>query len=174
MIGLRGDGDAEAAGPTRPVVLTGADGRRHMMRYRIWRAPTGIMVELREDDVPRGDGSEFGVLGSHDSQVGLLVVAVRGQAQDEIRRRLSRPGPGGVGWRLAGGEGAGRLECNPVGGPHRVIVDGRPLSWQELGAALESFEGWRFRLLIEDPSVDLRLHAEVAEFRCPDGGDVAG
>jgi len=156
-----------------PVVLTGADGRRHVMRYRIWRAPTGIVVQVREDSVAHGEGFEFGVLGDHRAEVGPLVAAVHERAQAEIGRRYLEPGLGGVGWRLAGDEVAGRLEWNPQGGPHRVVVDGRPLSWQELGEALESFEGWRFRLVIEEPTADMRPDAEVIEFRSP-GGDVAG
>ncbi len=78
-----------------------------------------------------------------------------------------------MGWRLAGDEVAGRLEWHPDGGGHRVVVGGRPLSWQELGAALESFEGWRFRLLIEDPAVDVRPDADVVELHRP-GGYAAG
>jgi hypothetical protein len=42
-----------------------------------------------------------------------------------------------------------------------------------LGAALESCEGWRFRLLIEDPAVDVRPDADVVELHRP-GGDAAG
>ncbi len=147
-----------------PVVLTGADGRRHVLRYRVWRAPTGIAVQLREDEVAQGEGYEFGVLGDHDAEVGPLIDAVREQAATGIGRRYLEPGPGGVGRRLAGDEVAGRLECNPQGGPHRVVVDGRPLSWEDLGQALESFEGWRFRLVIEDPSLDMRSDAVVVEF----------
>jgi hypothetical protein len=113
------------------------------------------------------------VLGDHQAEVGPLVAAVHERAQAEIGRRYLEPGPGGVGWRLAGDEVAGRLAWNPHGGPHRVVVDGRPLSWQELGEALESFEGWRFRLVIEEPTADMRPDAEVIEFRSP-GGDVAG
>jgi hypothetical protein len=30
------------------------------------------------------------------------------------------------------------------------VIDGRTLSWEEFGRTLESFEGWRFRLLIDD------------------------
>jgi hypothetical protein len=29
-----------------------------------------------------------------------------------------------------------------------VVVDGQRLSWEELGAALEPFEGWTFQLSI--------------------------
>jgi hypothetical protein len=60
-----------------------------------------------------------------------------------------------MGWQLAGQQVAGRLEYNPDDGPYRVVVDGRSLSWEQLGEALEPFEGWRFRLTIEDPAIDM-------------------
>ena len=43
-----------------------------------------------------------------------------------------------------------------VGGAPAVVVDGRFLAWDELGAALSAFEGWRFRLLTDDPCLDHR------------------
>jgi hypothetical protein len=41
------------------------------------------------------------------------------------------------------------------------VVDGRELSWNELGHAVSSFEGWRFRLVVEDRCDDLRPDAEI-------------
>lgn len=32
---------------------------------------------------------------------------------------------------------------------YAVVVDGRTLSWEEFGRTLESFEGWRFRLVVD-------------------------
>ena len=42
---------------------------------------------------------------------------------------------------MAGDEVAGRLVWNPEGGPHRVVVDGRLLSWAKFGEAVSAFEG---------------------------------
>ena len=62
-----------------PVWLTGGDGRRHRMRYRIWRAPTGISVELREEETSGGEGGfEFGLaLGSFEGWRFRLVIEDR-------------------------------------------------------------------------------------------------
>ena len=56
-----------------PIVIDGPDGRRHVLRYRIWRAPTGILAQLLEQN---GDGFAFAVLGDHDADVDDLVVRV--------------------------------------------------------------------------------------------------
>lgn len=40
---------------------------------------------------------------------------------------------------------------SPDAEAHAVVVDGRYLTWEEFGAALTSFEGWRFRCRIPRP-----------------------
>jgi hypothetical protein len=99
----------------------------------------------------------------HDAQVSDLVAALYAEAVAEIGRCYLEPDeyadwiPGSPGWQVANEEVAGRFEYDPdtgTNGPHGVVIDGRYLTWQEFGAALSSYEGWRFRLLIEDPSSD--------------------
>ena len=53
------------------------------------------------------------------------------------------------------------------GKPYNVVVDGRTMSWEQLGMALEPYEGWGFRLVIEDRFRDVRSDAEVIELRGP-------
>jgi hypothetical protein len=147
--------------PPEPLMFAGADGRRHRLRFRLWRAPTGVSVELEEVGV-RGDGGyRFAVLGDHDADVEMLIAAVQLQAEEELAAVYLEPAAHRDGWVVAGDEVAGRFVFNPDPGPHRIVVDGRVLSWEELGVALESFEGWRFRLIIEDPGEDLRPDADV-------------
>lgn len=147
--------------PASPVLLTGPDGRAHRMRYRIFRAPTGISLRLVED----GDGSgyEFAVLGDDDADINVLAAALHTEAATEIGRcyleRDEHQTHGGDRWQVADLEVAGRFAHDPRdggAGPHAVIVDGRFLTWEQLGHALSSFEGWRFRLLIDDPCLDHR------------------
>ena len=159
--------------PPPAIVLVGPDGRRHRLRFRVWRAPTGIEVQLEETEVPVGEGYEFAVLGDHDADVDALVNRVRRQAEAEIGRLyLERCRHHGE-WALVGDEVAGRLVWDDeasTGAPYRVVVDGRTLSWEELGMALEGFEGWSFRLVIEDTIHDARDDAEVIELRGRRGG----
>lgn len=133
------------------------------MRYRVRRVPTGVTVQLGDDAARAGEGYEFGVLGDHDADVTVLAAAVRRHAEVEMGRRYLEPGHGGMRWDLAGDEVAGRLEWDPDDGPVRVVVDGRVLTWEEFGQALASLEGWRFRLLIEEPVVDMRPGAAQVE-----------
>lgn len=142
-----------------PVVLTGPDGRTHRLRYRYFRAPTGISLCLVEDLGPAGQdgGYEFGVLGDHDADMTDLAAAVHAEAAAEIGSCYLEPDTlTGAPWSVADLETAGRFEFDPDGQAHGVVVDGRYLTWDEFGAALSSFEGWRFRLTIDDPLTDHR------------------
>lgn len=161
-------------GPPPPAfVLSGPDGEHHRMQPRPWRAPTGIVVELEEVGAPTGEGFEFSILGPHDADVGELLSQLRAHAEAEVSRRYLERNPHGSGWLLADDAVAGRLvwgEGRETGGPYDVVVDGRTLSWEELGKALGPYEGWRFRLVIEDRSLDVRPDADVLHFapRQPD------
>jgi hypothetical protein len=51
----------------------------------------------------------------------------------------------------------GRIEWDESQAGHLplVVVDGREVSWNDLGRMLMSMEGWQFRLEIADPSDEL-------------------
>jgi hypothetical protein len=150
--------------PPPPISLAGTDGRQHVLAFRVWRAPTGIEVELEETGVPVGEGYHFAALGSHQVDVNDLIAHVTRAAEEEVGRQYLRPNPHRSGWLLRNDAVVGRLVWDAehdVGGPYAVIVDGRTLTWGEFGRALESYEGCRFQLVIADRCDDLRPDAEV-------------
>ena len=157
--------------PPSPITISGPDGRGHQLRYRIWRAGVGIEVQLNETGVPVGEGYQFAVLGDNDAEVDGLVAEVRSMAEAEISRQYMQRSTHRHGWMVGDDdEVAGRLVWNDEGDngkPYNVVVDGRTMSWDELGMALEPYEGWGFRLVIEDRVRDLRSDAEVIELRVP-------
>jgi hypothetical protein len=153
----------------QPIQVADGDGRLHLLEYRVWRAPTGIEVELGEAGF--AEGYHFAVLGAHDGNVSELVALVTHRAEEEIARRYLEPNPHRAGWIITGDEAAGRLVCGEereFGGPYDVVVDGHTLTWEELGRALEPYEGWHFRLVLEDRCEDVRPDAEVIELVRPE------
>ena len=141
-----------------PIVMTGPDGRVHELQFRVLRAPAGVEVTLEETGVGAGEGYRFAVLGEHDAEVGPLVSQVRAIAEHEVARQYLEPQERGTGWRLTDGdEAAGRFVWSAEGSsgaPFDVVIDGRTLTWEEFGEALGSYEGWNFRLVIEDRVVE--------------------
>lgn len=152
--------------PPAPIELPDGRGVRHRFRFRVWRAITGVEVELLEQGAENSDGGHrFAVLGSHDADVTALVDAVVARATATLAAgpRLE-PKPHGSGWQVAGDVVEGRFEWGPGRAdddPCDVVIDGRRLTWDEFGRTLGSFEGWRFRLVIEDRCDDLRPDADI-------------
>jgi hypothetical protein len=110
------------------------------------------------------------VLGSHEAEVAELVARLRDLAEADIATRFLEANRHRPGWVVIDDVVEGRLVRNDdsssaVGTPYDVVVDGRKLSWEELGRALEGYEGWRLRLHLADQVDDLRPAAAVTPFR---------
>ncbi|MEX2587624.1 MAG: hypothetical protein WD602_06470 [Actinomycetota bacterium] len=148
---------AEVAGlPTLPEapadeILTGGDGTAHAFRFRLWRAPTGVVAEAGEVGLHSGEGYRFKAIGPHDVDIEKLLATLRRRVRAGLSQVQLKSNPTGEGWIAAGTELTGRLEWNgqEAGKPYDAIVDGKRLTWDELGRALEPFEGWDFTLTIE-------------------------
>lgn len=141
--------------PPPDEVFTGPDARAHRFRFRLWRAPSGVAAEASEIDCPAGEGYRFELLGPHDADVDALLARLRERIRKGISRVDLEPNPHRAGWILAGGTVTGRFqwsEFGDVGKPYDVVVDGRRLSWEELGNVFEGLEGWNFTLQIDDLS----------------------
>lgn len=164
-------GFPELPDPPPPIALRDGHGRTRRLAFRVWRAPTGIEVAVEEIGVPPGEGYERAVLGAHDAEVAALVARLREIATDEVARRYLEPNPHRDGWLVVDDEVEGSLiwsdNGSEVGTPYSVVIDGRVLSWEELGRALEPYEGWRFRLEITDRIEDLRPDADVIALEPP-------
>lgn len=150
---------AEATGwsplpdPPPPESITGPDGRVHRIEYRIWRSPGGVVVEAEEDGDPF-DGFYVEVVGAQDADPGALVERVRAAIRRRIGRQDLELAPGRDHWIISGFDLRGRLVWSEQAEAYDVVVDGRRLTWEDLGRALEPFEGWQFRLSFRATDVD--------------------
>ena len=165
---LQPGGLPDPPAPPGPVTITGPDGRVHHFVFVVQRYASGTGVEL----VERGGGYRFSTisaLGRHDLPIDaqvrhLLHVAEESIAQVQV---ASYPPDGRV--LLTGQEVVGHLVW-PAGAdvydrpPYNVVVDGREMTWDEFGRALEPFEGMRLRLVVQDSVDEVRdSDAEVQE-----------
>ena len=146
--------------PPPDVEMRGPDGRIHLIRFRLRRSPGGVVAEAAEigPTVAEGEGYAASVIGGQDADPLQLLAAVRRRIRADLSQLYLERHEYRDGWMLQGDEVEGRLEwaegCER-GLPYDVIVDGRQLSWEELGQALEPFEGFRFRLLVSDAIEEL-------------------
>ncbi len=147
-------GYPELPEPPGPEVRVGADGRPRRFRYRLWRAPGGIVAEASED-APEGDGCFVEVVGPHDADVGKLLDDLEARLARQIGTLDLERHEGREGWTISGFDLRGRLEsAGYPSGPHDVVVDGRRFSWREFGRILEPFEGCEFHLTFDQGETD--------------------
>jgi hypothetical protein len=158
-------GYPELPDPPESIVLTGVDGPI-TLRFRLWRVSTGVEMELKDASLEPRQGFYVAVLGSHDADIADLEAYLIRTAKEQLGTRYLTPSTHRAGWIL--GEEHDELrgwlvwhEGTGVGTPYDVVVDGKTLSWEELGQALEAYEGWRFILRLEDPCDDVRPDATV-------------
>lgn len=139
--------------PPAPEVIAGADGERHVFRYRLFRWPGRVVASAEE--VGCGEGGhrlEVGV--EHFEDPTPLVERIRRAVRSAVGRvQLTADEQGRLG--LVGTEVTGRLEDSedPYELP-RVVIDGLSLSWAEFGELMSTCAGWSFRLTLgEDATI---------------------
>jgi hypothetical protein len=125
--------------------------------------PTAVLALAEQLGVPAGSGYRLEIHCNQFADPGLLLPRIQARARAAVAHpylELSE----WHGWRLPGHELAGRLEEEEdeqgTAGP-RVVVDGRSLSWENLGNLLKPYVGW---------TLELRLDSELL----PREGDTSG
>lgn len=139
-----------------PVCMVDARGTKHEFQFRIRLFGPGMAIDAFElrDGCPAG--YQFQVIGEpHDEPLALL-----GKLIGKMRRALALThlddtahGPQ-VNDRLIL---RGTVDSDPGENRRvpRVVVDGREISWDELGRMVAAFEGWQFKLEFRDLSEEI-------------------
>lgn len=144
--------------PPGPVAIADSGGTPHTMVYRLCRGPAGISARLVEHDPPPHGGYEFAEFGDHDADPMMLLDLVTVRADTEMARRHLTFTDGR--WEIShqddcdATEVIGRIATVEPFGPLTLVVDGQAITWDQLGKALSSYEGWQFVLRVADPYGD--------------------
>ncbi len=135
-----------------PVEIVDCDSQPHVFHFRTRLFGPGIAVDAFEvwDGSPAG--YQFQVIGEpEDDPFGLL-----GRLMERIRRALSikHLKMGSLGLQIANQVVRGRIDWDDAedGRVPLLNIDGRDVTWDELGRMLMTFEGWHFQLEIRDKS----------------------
>lgn len=134
--------------PPVPETLVGPDRVQRPFVYRLLRVPTGVEALAEETGRDAGEGYRFSLVGPHDVDVAALVEQLRDRVRREVARLYLERDDAGRDWQVADDELVGRVEEDPDDwtGPPRLVVDGRSLSWEQVGELVKPFTGWEFRL----------------------------
>jgi len=139
-----------------PVGLTDCTGEVHEFHFRTNLFGTGVALDAFElrDGLP--SGYQFQIIGNPEDD--LLVLL--GQLIQKMRRGLSTKHltDGQYGLQIADDRVVrGKIEWDVAhdGRVPLLVIDGREITWDELGRMLMSFEGWQFKLTLGDKSEEL-------------------
>lgn len=136
-----------------PVELADCTGQAHVFHFRTRLFGPGIALDAFELRDGHPAGYQFQVIGDPEDD----LLALLGRLIDKIRRALSlvHIGDGEYGLQIAdhmvvrGRVGWDAAEDDRV---PLLTIDGREITWEELGRMLMTYEGWQFKLEIRDKS----------------------
>jgi hypothetical protein len=136
-----------------PIGMTDARGVAHQFHFRVHLFGSGVALDAFELREGCPAGYQFRVIGDPEGD----LLALLGRLIEKMRRALAVTHIEDSTCGLQVNDGLivhGRIESNlddddrmPV-----VVIDGREVSWAELGRMAMTFEGWQFKLEFRDMS----------------------
>jgi hypothetical protein len=127
----------------QPMVLTDTAGVAHTFAIRSFLAVTGHQMEALEMLADDQLGYQFGVLGDVEADAWELFQ----QLHEQVRRALAvrHVERTEFGWQVTHDQRlTGRIEWDgdEDGTVPKLVIDGKPFSWEQVGRMLMTFEGF--------------------------------
>ncbi len=138
--------------PLQPIEVADADGVVRHFEIRSILCATGH--EMIAEEVPRptdGGGYRFAVLGDFEADAWGLFQRLHAKMRHEMGDRHIQYTE--YGWQLTKRESlVGRIESDLNADDRRplLIVDGKALTWDDVGRMLMTYEGFTLRVAVED------------------------
>ena len=133
-----------------PIRLIDCAGDPHQFHFQIRLLGDRVALEAfeLEEEIPAG--YRFQLIGATEDDVLILL----GRLVEKMRRALSVRHIDFQAHQIIDCSVHGRIEWDESkhGRVPLVVVDGKSVSWDELGRMLMSMEGWQIRLEVLDPS----------------------
>jgi hypothetical protein len=138
------------------VVMTDISGGVHQFHFRTCLSGTHVVLDAFELRGEHPSGYRFRVIGDPEDD----LMALLGKLIEKMRRALSikHVEDGEFGLHIADHQIVrGMIEWDAAsdGRVPLLLIDGREMTWEQLGRMLMSFEGWQFKLEIRDSSEEL-------------------
>ncbi|BBU63956.1 hypothetical protein FM996_20385 [Methylosinus sporium] len=136
-----------------PIRLKDSGGKVHEFHFRTFLFGTGVALDAFELRKGAPAGYQFQVIAGPEED----LLAMLGRLIAKIQRALAvkhlEDGEHGLQIAKAGVVRA-LIDWDPAteGALPLLIIDGREISWEDLGRCLMSFEGFQFKLEVHDKS----------------------
>lgn len=139
-----------------PIGMTDARGGTHDFHFRAHLFGDGVALDAFELRGGHPAGYQFQVIGSPEDD----LLALLGRLIEKMRRALARTHLEETSLGLQVNDARivrGRIESDLDDDDRMpaVLIDGRQVTWAELGRMVMTFEGWQFKLEFRDMSEEL-------------------
>ena len=136
-----------------PIRMIDCHGEPHQFHFQLRLLGDRIALDAFELRGELRAGYRFQLIGEADDDVFVLL----GRLVEKVRRALSVRHIDFHEHRIIDSTVRGHIEWDETqaGRLPLVVIDGKEVSWEDLGQMLMSMEGWQFRLDIADPSEEL-------------------
>lgn len=134
----------------KPVTLKDCSGKKHEFHFFTHLVPPGLEIEAREILSSEQAGYEFAVLGPPGCNQVDLILDLYAKIKRGLSKRYLKKSRSGIG--IKDRRVVGRIEWDDTceGRLPRLIIDGLPITWNQFGEMLMTFEGWNLKLDIFD------------------------
>jgi len=134
-----------------PIVVDDANGTPHTFLIRSILVPTGYEMEALETTEGDRPGYRFAVLGDFEADPWELFQRLYASMRDAVATRHVRRTE--FGWQLTSDQHlVGRIEWDPESDARLplVVIDGKALTWEQLGHMLMTFKGFTLEARVRD------------------------
>ena len=139
-----------------PVRMLDARGIEHEFRFHTRLFGPGVSIDAYELQNGSPGGYRFQVIGDPEDDPLELLGKLIGKMRRALARTHLEETKHGLqvndGMVLRGTVGSDPDEDHGV---PMVVIDGRDVSWEELGRMVSTFEGWQFKLEFRDSSEEV-------------------
>ena len=136
-----------------PLILQDLDGVPHTFQFR--PHIFGDQLSLEALEIGPDEGYEFSVIADAEQDLFVTFQILFERIRRELGRRHIEPE--GDGYRITEGDvvrGQITDDRNSFERMPLLIIDGKPITWEELGRMVAPYAGFRFKLEIFDRSED--------------------
>ncbi len=136
-----------------PIRMIDCNGEPHQFHFQLRLLGNRVALDAFELRGELRAGYRFQLIGEADDDVFVLL----GRLVEKVRRALSVRHIDFHERQIIDSTVRGHIEWDEAqaGRVPLVVIDGKEVSWEDLGQMLMSMEGWQFRLDIADPSEEL-------------------
>ncbi|TFE37912.1 hypothetical protein E2553_38390 [Paraburkholderia dipogonis] len=136
-----------------PIRMIDCLGESHQFHFQLRLLCDRVALDAFELCGELPTGYRFQLIGEADDDAFVLL----GRLVEKVRRALSVRHIDFREHQIIDSTVRGRIEWDEsqAGDLPLVVVDGKEVSWDDLGRMLMSMEGWQFRLDLADPSEEL-------------------